>query len=149
VHQTYASMRALSTIFTNPELRIGAYFGGTHVHESSKDLKDDDKAPHIIISTVGRLRHLFEGKYIEGYQVEYFVIDECDKIMACEDSRKDLYEVLGQVNKKRQLMMFTATLNKSTKEECLKIMKEGGKILELEKDQPALPNLRHYFVVIE
>ena len=54
---------------------MGAYFGGTSLQENSKDLKDDERAPHILVCTVGRLRHLFESKYIQGFQVQFFIID--------------------------------------------------------------------------
>ena len=75
VHQINMDLYNLSKYFRNPDLRVAGYLGGTSVHENSKDLLDYEKAPHIIVSSLGRLRHLIEDEYIQGQNVQYFVMD--------------------------------------------------------------------------
>ena len=64
-HQIYKDFKRLGRYFKEPQLRFGCYFGGVPLEENEKELKDEKRTPHIIISTPGRLYDLAKHKLIE------------------------------------------------------------------------------------
>ena len=78
MHQIHVELRILTKYFNMPELRVAAYFGGMDIEKNLYGLNNPRKIPHIIVSTLGRLKHLFFSEYIMGDNVHTMVIDECD-----------------------------------------------------------------------
>lgn len=74
------------------------------------------KKPHIIVCTPGRILHHLENT--KGFSLEslkYLVMDEADKLLAM-DFEKQLDQILEAIPKKRNTMLFSATMtNKVSK----------------------------------
>lgn len=62
-HQINLALLQLTAIYKKklgvPQLNIGVFFGGLSVYDNIATIRSS-KSPHIIIGTLGRLRHLFE-----------------------------------------------------------------------------------------
>lgn len=54
-HQIFKDFKRLGRYFKTPELRFGCYYGGQPFEDNERELRDKEKAPHIIIATPGRL----------------------------------------------------------------------------------------------
>ena len=76
----------------------------------------------------------------------YFIVDECDKILESEENRKDLTLILGRVNKDRQLMLFTATINERIQPCLKKILRSDPLVIQLSQNKQFLPNITHWFI---
>lgn len=63
-HQIFKDFKRIGRFFKDPEIRFGCYYGGQAVEDNETELKDKQKAPHIIIATPGRLSELAKRKVI-------------------------------------------------------------------------------------
>lgn len=65
----------------------------------------------IVIATPGRLLDLMKQKYISLENVEYFVLDEADRMLDM-GLGQDVKKIIAKLPKKRQTMLFSATMPK-------------------------------------
>lgn len=63
-HQIFKDFKRLGRYFKTPELRFGCYYGGQPFEDNERELRDKEKAPHIVIATPGRLSELAKRKVI-------------------------------------------------------------------------------------
>ncbi|MFO7886278.1 MAG: DEAD/DEAH box helicase, partial [Desulfobacteraceae bacterium] len=66
----------------------------------------------MLVATPGRLLDLINQNIIKLSQVQYFVLDEADRMLDMGFIR-DVKKVIALVPKQRQTMLFSATLPKS------------------------------------
>merc|ERR1712086_431008 len=67
----------------------------------------------ILIGTPGRVLALCRDKDLKLDKLSQFVLDECDKCLDKLDMRKDIQQIFMNTPKKKQVMMFSATMTKS------------------------------------
>lgn len=90
----------------NLSLRQTTIFGG--VSESSQ-IKIMSKGVDLVIATPGRLLDLIEQGYINLSEVSYLVLDEADRMLDM-GFIKDIKKIITKIPKKRQTMLFSATM---------------------------------------
>lgn len=90
----------------NLSLRQTTIFGG--VSEVSQ-IKMMSKGVDLVIATPGRLLDLMEQGYINLSGVSYLVLDEADRMLDM-GFIKDIKKIIAQIPKKRQTMLFSATM---------------------------------------
>ena len=88
------------------EIRTGVVYGGITPKRHIKVLK---REPHILVATPGRLLDLFEQGYVDLSHVEMLVLDEADRMLDM-GMAKDVKLILSKLPKKRQNMLFSATM---------------------------------------
>lgn len=54
-HQVNRNFRRFLKYFKDPELRVDCFFGGEPILSAKSRLQDDNKLPHIVIGTPGKL----------------------------------------------------------------------------------------------
>jgi len=81
-------------------------FGGVKQHSQVKSL---NKGIDILVATPGRLLDLIGQGYIKLDRVEYFVLDEADRMLDM-GFIPDVRRILKYLPNKRQTMFFSATL---------------------------------------
>merc|ERR1719252_531107 len=74
-----------------------------------------------------------------------FVLDECDKCLDKLDMPKDIQKIFLETPKKKQVMMFSATMTKETREVCKKFMNEPHEISIDDESKLTLHGLLQYF----
>jgi len=79
---------------------------------------------HILIGTPGRVLGLLREKDLKLEKCTQFVLDECDKCLDKLDMRKDVQHIFIETPKKKQVMMFSATMTAETRALCKKFMQE-------------------------
>lgn len=57
-------------------------------------------------------------------KVKSFVLDECDRMLSEIDMRKDVQEIFKATPHSKQVMMFSATLDKEIRPICRKFCKD-------------------------
>ena len=90
----------------NLRLRNTVIFGGVGQKPQTDTLK---RGVDILIATPGRLLDLINQKFIDLHHVEYFVLDEADRMLDM-GFVADIKKVIALLPKKRQTMLFSATM---------------------------------------
>merc|ERR1719230_467037 len=91
------------------EVKTGVVYGGVPIAKDKEMLSTD--CPHVLIGTPGRLLGLLRGKDLKLDNVTHFVLDECDKCLEKTDMRGDVQKIFLETPKKKQVMMFSATMS--------------------------------------
>jgi superfamily II DNA/RNA helicase len=80
--------------------------------------------PHVVVGTPGRILALAKSKALNLRHVKHFIIDECDKVLESLDMRRDVQEIFKMTPHEKQVLMFSATLNKEIRPVCKKFMQD-------------------------
>merc|ERR1712127_27613 len=102
--------------------------------------------PQVLIGTPGRLLGLLKQKDLKLDKCSQFILDECDKCLDKLDMRKDIQQIFMETPKKKQVMMFTATLTTETRGLCKKFMTDPHEISVDEESKLTLHGLLQYYV---
>lgn len=88
------------------EIKVMGIYGGVSINPQMKNLFRTD----IVVATPGRLLDLLDHKALTLDELQYFGVDEADKMfqMGFED---EMNRILALLPQKRQTFLFSATLN--------------------------------------
>jgi len=103
-----------------PDIRTTVIFGGAPIRDQRELLKNNP--PHIIVGTPGRVLSLARERSLPMNKIEYFVLDECDKMLEYLDMRADVQAIFKMTPRDKQVMMFSATLSKDIRNVCRMFM---------------------------
>lgn len=86
-------------------------------HDMTEQVLELAKKPHVLVCTPGRLSRIISDPVNEQHissfkRIKYFVLDEADRLLTPEFSSQ-LSTIIDVVPKNRQIMLFSATMNKS------------------------------------
>lgn len=101
--QVYDSIKAYSK-YTN--LRSAVLIGGVNQYSQVKEL---ERGVDILISTPGRLIDLINQEYADIFNVEYFVIDEADRMLDMGFIH-DVKMIVSELPSQKQTLFFSATM---------------------------------------
>merc|ERR1719191_1609810 len=122
-------------------------YGGTPIANDKKMLQEE--CPHILIGTPGRIVALIRDKDLKLEKLSQFVLDECDKCLDKLDMRKDVQQIFIETPKKKQVMMFSATMTSDTRALCKKFMQDPHEIRVDEESKLTLHGLLQYYVKLD
>merc|ERR1712187_885055 len=126
------------------DVKTAVVYGGMPIAKDRDMLRDD--CPHILIGTPGRILGLLREKDLKLDKLTQFVLDECDKCLDKLDMRKDIQQIFMETPKKKQVMMFSATMTSETRGLCKKFMQDPHEISVDEESKLTLHGLLQYFV---
>merc|ERR1711871_1590124 len=126
------------------DVKTAVVYGGIPITKDKEMLKTD--CPQILIGTPGRVLALCRDKDLKLDQLSQFVLDECDKCLDKVDMRGDVQKIFMATPKKKQSMMFSATMSKETRTLCKKFMQDPHEISVDEESKLTLHGLLQYFV---
>mmetsp|Transcript_29932 Transcript_29932/g.75403 ORF Transcript_29932/g.75403 Transcript_29932/m.75403 type:complete len:425 (+) Transcript_29932:58-1332(+) len=125
------------------DVKTGVVYGGMPIAKDKEMLKDN--CPHILIGTPGRVLGLTREKDLKLDKLSQFVLDECDKCLDKLDMRKDVQQIFLETPKKKQVMMFSATMSADTRSLCKKFMQDPHEIRVDEESKLTLHGLLQYY----
>merc|ERR1719446_1864462 len=125
------------------DVKCGVVYGGMPIAKDREMLKDD--CPHILIGTPGRVLGLSRDGDLKLDKLSQFVLDECDKCLDKLDMRKDIQQIFIETPKKKQVMMFSATMSAETRALCKKFMQDPHEIRVDEESKLTLHGLLQYY----
>ncbi len=99
-------------------------FGGVSQNPQTKALKE---GVDVLIATPGRLLDLYNQKFINLNQVEYFVLDEADSMLDM-GMIHDVKRIIKYLPNKRQNIFFSATMPKEISKLADSIFKNPEKV---------------------
>ena len=100
-----------------------AVFGGVSINPQMIKLRGTE----ILIATPGRLLDLIERNAVSIDRIKMLVIDEADKVLQM-GFREEMNRILAQVPKKKQTVLFSATMDQEVEELIQKLLREPVKI---------------------
>ena len=100
--------QSFETYAQHIQIQTGIIFGGVTPKRHIKVLK---REPTILVATPGRLLDLIRQGYVNLNNVDMFVLDEADRMLDL-GMIKDVKEIISKLPKKRQNMLFSATMPK-------------------------------------
>jgi len=125
-------------------LKVAVFFGGMPIDKDKKTLKENP--PHIVVATPGRLKALIRDRSLNLKNIKHFVLDECDKMLDALDMRRDVQEIFRGTPHDKQVMMFSATLSKETREICKKFMQDPLEVFIDDEAKLTLDGLQQHYV---
>eukprot|EP00928_Gymnodinium_smaydae_P054669 TRINITY_DN383_c0_g1_i2.p1 TRINITY_DN383_c0_g1~~TRINITY_DN383_c0_g1_i2.p1 ORF type:complete len:428 (-),score=121.95 TRINITY_DN383_c0_g1_i2:102-1385(-) len=126
------------------EVNCGVVYGGIPIVKDKEMLKETK--PQILIGTPGRILALLRDKDLKLDNLSQFVLDECDKCVEKLDMRKDIQQIFVETPKKKQVMMFSATMTPEIRTLCKKFMQDPHEISVDEESKLTLHGLLQYYV---
>ncbi len=91
------------------DIRSMAMFGGVSQRPQERKLR---RGVDILVATPGRLLDLISQGYVDLSHVRFLVLDEADRMLDMGFIR-DIRKILSQIPKKRQSLLFSATIPRS------------------------------------
>jgi ATP-dependent RNA helicase DeaD len=124
-------------------LKVFPVYGGEPIQKQIRELR---RGVHIVVGTPGRIiDHLRRGT-LNLASTNIVVLDEADRMLDM-GFIDDIDYILSKVPAKRQLSLFSATIDESVMDVCHRYMKNPEKIL-VSKDEIALTQMNQYYAVV-
>ncbi|WP_343634365.1 DEAD/DEAH box helicase [Fluviicola sp.] len=117
--------------FPEPQ-KVKAVYGGVSINPQMKAMM----GVSILIATPGRLIELAESNAIQLGTLKSLVLDEADKLLNL-DFQEEMKRILGWIPKKRQNLLFSATLNDKVSE-ITQLVLHNPIVLKIEKEADSI-----------
>lgn len=92
-----------------PDLQVAPVYGGASVERQIKLLS---RGAQIVVGTPGRLLDLLRRRSLKLKRAQQVVLDEADRMLDM-GFREEMEELLDQLPEDRQMMFFSATMNRN------------------------------------
>jgi len=119
-------------------------YGGVGIWPQVEKLK---MGTDIAVATPGRARDLIDRNNLNLSKISIVVLDEADRMLDMGFS-KDLNYILSKVPRKRQSLLFSATMSPDIRHLAMRQMVNPREIL-VSKDEPVLDLTKQYYVMAE
>jgi len=130
-----------------PDVKVMCIYGGMDMGEQKKQIKSD--SPNIVVATAGRLLSLVESKDLNLTKLKRFILDECDNLLEPVDMRRQVQSIFKHTPKNKQVLMFSATINKEVRETCKKFTKDAVSIFIDDESKLTLHGLQQYYLKVD
>ena len=101
--------------------------------------------PHVIVGTSGRILELIRKKKIAAHTIKIIIIDEADRML--DDKNLDSVKAIIKTTlKERQLMLFSATITKSTIDIATTFMRDPKVIIVTGQSNVATEIIHRYLL---
>jgi len=131
--------------FLPRRIKTMAVFGGVSINPQMMNLHGTE----ILVATPGRLLDLVARNSIQLDKLQILVLDEADKVLNL-GFKLEVDEILSRLPKKRQNLLFSATMEESVEELINKLLHNPIKIeIEQDKIAPELISQSAYLVPME
>ena len=107
----------------------------------------DGLMPHVIIGTPGRLLDMITKKIIDMNTIRVLVLDEADELLS-EGFIKQIRQIIGSINSKTQIGLFSATMDTNFIKMTDKFMRNPINIL-INKENLTLDGIIQYNIECE
>ena len=127
---------------SNIDVTSFSVIGEVNIQKQIKNLKSIK--PHIVVGTCGRILDLIKQKKLKSHTIKTIILDEVDSLLT-SNNFSVVKDIVKTTLRDRQLLGFSASLDKNTIEICNDIMKEL-EIIETKKELIVNPNINHMYL---
>ncbi|OPY32441.1 MAG: putative ATP-dependent RNA helicase [Methanomassiliicoccales archaeon PtaU1.Bin124] len=119
-------------------------YGGVGLDNQIQKLR---RGTDIVVATPGRAVDLLNRRELDLRDISVVVLDEADRMLDMGFA-KDLNFILAKLPKKRQSLMFSATMSPDIRQLAKRHMVDPMEIL-VSKDEPVLDLTKQYFLIAD
>ena len=135
----------IKLLATNSHIDIKSLsiMGESNIEKHIKKLKEIK--PHIIIGSPGRILDLIKKRKITAHTIKTIVLDEADNLLS-KNKPTIIKDIIKSTMKDRQLMFFSASINKETLNLAKTLVKEV-EIIKIENKSEINPRIEHICIL--
>ncbi|MBS3806795.1 MAG: DEAD/DEAH box helicase [Bacteroidales bacterium] len=130
---------SFSTYGRHTSIKNTVIYGGVNQHGQTEALK---KGVDVLVATPGRLLDLMNQGFINLKNIEYFVLDEADRMLDMGFIH-DIRKIIATLPEKRQSLFFSATMPKNIVDLSRQILHKPVKV-EVSPASSAAETVQHY-----
>jgi len=130
---------SFSTYGRHTGIKNTVIYGGVNQHAQTEAMK---RGVDVLVATPGRLLDLMDQGYISLKNIEYFVLDEADRMLDMGFIH-DIRKIIARLPEKRQSLFFSATMPKNIVELSRQILHKPAKV-EVSPESSAAETVQHY-----
>lgn len=146
-----APTRELAVQITQEMRKLGAHtgvravtiYGGQSIGAQRHELR---QGAQVVVGTTGRVIDHIKRGWLDLRSVRFVVLDEADTMLDM-GFIDDVDYILGRIQGKRQVCIFSATMPQKITELSRKYMVDPEKIL-VDSDEPSVETLDQYYAVV-
>lgn len=116
----------------NSDVRSMAVYGGVSINPQMKAMM----GVNVLIATPGRLIELIESNAVKLHECRTLVLDEADKLLNL-GFQKEMNRILSVLPKKRQNLLFSATLNEDVSA-VTQILLQNPEVIKIEAEENSI-----------
>jgi ATP-dependent RNA helicase RhlE len=114
------------------DVRSMAVYGGVSINPQMKAMM----GVNVLIATPGRLIELIESNAVKLHECRTLVLDEADKLLNL-GFQKEMNRILSVLPKKRQNLLFSATLNEDVSA-ITQILLQNPEVVKIEAEEKSI-----------
>lgn len=118
--------------------------GESNIEKQIKKLKE--VKPHIIVGSPGRILDLIKKKKITAHTIKTIVLDEADNLLS-KNKPVIIKDIIKSTMKDRQLMFFSASINKETLN-LAKTLVKNVEIIKIENKSEINPKIENICILV-
>ena len=142
VVQIESQIKLLATN-SHMDIKSLSIMGESNIEKQIKKLKEIK--PHIIIGSPGRILDLIKKRKITAHTIKTIVLDEADNLLS-KNKPTIIKDIIKSTMKDRQLMFFSASINKETLSLAKTLVKEV-EIIKIENKSEINPRIEHICIL--
>lgn len=127
----------------NKKIKTVSLIGGEKIGEQLHDIQ---QGCDVVVATSGRLLDILSKKQMNLSDLDFFVLDEADKMLN-RGFEEELDNVLTQIPTKRQNLMFSATFSPRVQEIASKITNSAIEI-KIESQEIVVENIKQRVIEV-
>ena len=124
-------------------VKVLAIYGGDSMARQIDGLK---RGAHVVVGTPGRILDLLGQKVLRLNTVRFLVLDEADRMLDMGFER-EVKQILDQVPKDRQTLMFSATIPSAIEAIASKYQRDPERLM-LSQDALYVTGVQHLFCIL-
>ena len=125
-------------------IKILAVYGGAKIQKQISSLK---KGPQIVVGTPGRTKDLIRRKKLFIGNIDRLILDEADEMLSM-GFKEDLETIINATSKKKQILLFSATMTPKVVAVTKKYMRNSLEIAVARVNRAA-DNVQHIFYMVQ
>lgn len=133
----------LLAINSHMDIKSLSIMGESNIEKQIKKLKEIK--PHIIVGSPGRILDLIKKRKITAHTIKTIVLDEADNLLS-KNKPTIIKDIIKSTMKDRQLMFFSASINKETLNLAKTLVKEV-EIIKIENKSEINPRIEHICIL--
>ena len=142
VVQIESQIKLLATN-SHMDIKSLSIMGESNIEKHIKKLKEIK--PHIIVGSPGRILDLIKKRKITAHTIKTIVLDEADNLLS-KNKPTIIKDIIKSTMKDRQLMFFSASINKETLNLAKTLVKEV-EIIKIENKSEINPRIEHICIL--
>ena len=125
-------------------LNVVSVYGGSSIEKQIKSLK---KGAHIVVGTPGRTKDMIKRKRLSLRYIDRVILDEADEMLSM-GFKDDIDSILEKTPDEKQMLLFSATMNKKILSITKKFMTNPEHIAS-EKINTSTKQVDHYYYMVQ